>query len=107
MGANNADFRGEPSHMTANEIVAKYPPADLEDWDANHDWEEEKPSEKDFWEGKYYEAAHDGMVKDLVDNGVKEPVTLSKTYGITDGHHRIAVMLKHAPNQLIPVRHDD
>jgi hypothetical protein len=107
MPRNNADFQGKPTHMTANEIVSKYESADLADWDANHDWDEEKPSEKEFWEGKYASATKKGLVKKILANGVTEPVSVSEDYGITDGHHRIAVMLKHAPNELIPVSHDD
>jgi hypothetical protein len=126
MGANNADFRGEPSHMTANEIVAKYQPSDLghrdylpwEEYQGDH-IEETVP---EHWERKYQESTEPGFWGDgtfaglkkqppLVDlikkNGYDQskPVELHRNGYISHGHHRIAVMLKHAPNELIPVTH--
>jgi hypothetical protein len=92
--------------MSASDIVANHEPADLTDWEANHDIDDEKPTLKEFWEGKYKEASDSGLADSIVKGGYKggdEPVTIHKTYGITDGHHRIAVMLRHSPNEPIPV----
>lgn len=92
--------------MSASDIVAKHEPADLTDWEANHDWDEDRPTTEEFWNMKYSEASKSGLKKSILKDGYKgddDPVTISKKYGITDGHHRIAVMLRHNPNEPIPV----
>ena len=60
---------------------------------------------------KFDEAKQSGLASNLSKEGVKEPLTIwhdadgSKT--LTDGHHRLAVMLQHNPHQFLPVQHED
>jgi hypothetical protein len=118
MTRNNADFHGEPSHLSASEIVSKYQPNDL----GNLDGDYIRETVPEHFERKYQEATKprlgsstgNGPVTEqpplaelIKSNGYDQskPVKLHRNGFIINGHHRVAVMLKHAPNELIPVKH--
>lgn len=67
-----------------------------------------------FLEMKKGEADNSGLTTNIHTEGVKEPLTIwhhSREEGghktLTDGHHRLAVMLEHNPHQMLPVQHED
>lgn len=80
-----------------------------------------QPREQDRWEGESDEqlmdrkrrsAEKNGLADHIRQNGVQNPVHLGTVPSgskpeIYSGHHRIAVMLQHNPDQPIPVQHHD
>lgn len=121
---NSYQFREQlPMFATAREIQRDYLPliGDL------HTGE----TQEGLWTRKYYEAtrsakeprldfipgpARTSLKDSILDEGVKNPVSLQPKhlYGaggpkpmIVGGHHRIAVMAKHRPDDLMPVNIDE
>lgn len=95
-----------PMFMTAHEID-QHKKGDFEYGGVLHN----DANIEDFHARKLAEAHSSGLASSIAKEGIKEPLTLwhaqdgSKT--VTDGQHRLAVMLDKDPHQLLPVSHED
>ena len=58
---------------------------------------------------KYKEAKEDGLLKDILNNGIKHPIELKVDKNgkqtLIKGHHRIAIALKHFPKRLVQIKY--
>lgn len=69
---------------------------------------------QEFWDRKYSEIEGTTVARSLDRSGVRNPISLrapgargqtpSERPEILGGHHRVAYMQRHQPNQLLPVR---
>ncbi len=58
---------------------------------------------------KYQEAEKDGLLKDILKNGIKDPLQIhidkNNNKTLTHGHHRLAIALKHFPNKPLKIHY--
>jgi hypothetical protein len=58
---------------------------------------------------KYKEAEKDGLLKDVLKNGIKHPIEIKVDKDgkqtLIKGHHRLAIALKHFPKRLIKIKY--
>jgi hypothetical protein len=58
---------------------------------------------------KYQEAKDDGLLEDILKNGIKHPIEINVDKNckqtLIKGHHRLAIALKHFPNKLIKIKY--
>lgn len=58
---------------------------------------------------KYKEAKKDGLLKDILKNGIKNPIEIkldkNGEQSLIKGHHRLAIALKHFPDRLIKIKY--
>jgi hypothetical protein len=107
--------------MTAREIRQQYQAQDIDrEWtgqgDTKHDTDDE------LFERKYEDAglsspfAPSSLKDSLLQHGVEKPILLQADHNrtgwhgkpeIINGHHRVAVMGVHRPDDLLPVEHVD
>ncbi len=66
-----------------------------------------KGNDDKLLELKYKEAKEDGLLKDVLKNGILHPIKIkvdkNEKQTLTHGHHRLAIALKHFPNRLIKI----
>ena len=73
--------------------------------------EDRLESSDELWQRKAEEAWDYGLAQDIIDEGVKKPVSLGMERGlegkpqVVGGHHRLAVMAEESPHELMPVLH--
>jgi hypothetical protein len=111
MGRNNEDFQGGleglPSHRTANQLFGAVALEDHEDLMGRFDFA--KGDDRKLLNYKYKNAVNNGLKDDILKNGVHTPLEIHvDKYGdhtLTEGHHRLAVMLKHRPDTPMPVHY--
>lgn len=106
--------------MTAREITAQYQPLDADrnrtydDRGLRTGWEDDaqvwdrKNAESEVLVGRQAVSLSARVLRD----GVRSPVILGSAPGtqgkpqVVSGHHRIAIMNEHQPDDLIPVQHE-
>lgn len=102
--------------MSAQEIRQDYQGLDADREDVMGAYSDRFETDTEMFSRKYDEAEYEGLVDDLSDEGVKNPVSLQadrQRTGYLDkpeilgGHHRVAVMERLRPNELMPVEHFD
>lgn len=58
---------------------------------------------------KYQEAKKDGLLADILENGIKYPLEIhvdeNNNKTLIKGHHRLAIALKHFPNRKIKIKY--
>jgi hypothetical protein len=58
---------------------------------------------------KYKEAQKDGLLEDILKNGIKNPIEIKLDKDgkqtLIKGHHRLAIALKHFPNRMIKIKY--
>lgn len=58
---------------------------------------------------KYKNAKKRGLLDDVLKNGIKEPLEVHvDKYGdqtLTEGHHRLAIAMKHFPDTKLPIQY--
>lgn len=63
--------------------------------------------DKKLLNAKYKWAKDRGLVDDILKNGIKNPLKIhidnDGNQTLTDGHHRLAIALKHFPKKPIPI----
>jgi hypothetical protein len=68
-----------------------------------------KGNDSELLELKYQEAEKDGLLKDILKNGIKNPIEIkvddNGKQTLIKGHHRIAIALKHFPKRLIQINY--
>ena len=68
-----------------------------------------KGNNKNLLKLKYKEAQKDGLLEDVLENGIKNPIEIKiDKYGnqiLIKGHHRLAIALKHFPKRLIKIKY--
>ena len=122
-------FHQLPMFMSAREIRGGWQPlvGDVQSVQDHIGWRREKPDE--VWDRKYQESENPRLVHDeptgvwsredrplrdeILERGVEKPVHLQVPDGddtkpqVLGGHHRIAVMNEHKPDELMPVLFHD
>ena len=109
MTRNNADFQGGveglPSHQTAKELFGSVLLEDHDDLHGRFDFA--GGDDRKLLNQKYKWAVENGLKDDILKNGIRTPLDVhvdeDGNQTLTDGHHRLAVMLKHRPNTPIPI----
>jgi len=96
-----------PKFLTAKEILAR---VSLEDHDdlsgrfASAQGDDEK-----LLQLKYKNAEKRGLLDNVVEKGILNPLEIhvdnNEEQTLTDGHHRLAIALKHFPNKPLPVKY--
>jgi hypothetical protein len=98
-------IEGLPSHMSANELFGHVALEDHEDLRGRFDFA--GGDDRKLLNYKYKNAVANGLKDDILENGIQSPIEIHvDRYGdktLTQGHHRLAVMLKHRPNTPIPI----
>jgi hypothetical protein len=118
MGRNKAAFNAsKPSHplaLSAKDIVKKY---NLSEVGGTTEWQRQNPNHvKSFLDKKYENASRAGsnkesLVQSITTKGYNngEPLHIRHLKNgvstLINGHHRLAVMLKHSPDTPIPLQH--
>jgi len=118
-------FHQLPMFMSAREIKSQYQPLDADRLSVNADGHAEAfgvkgpfslmESDYQLYARKLRESGGD-LERDIMANGVTNPILLEDgtdpngggwhgRMQIVGGHHRVAVMLRRAPDQLMPVEH--
>ena len=68
-----------------------------------------KGNDKKLLEIKYQEAKDDGLLEDILKNGIKHPIEINVDKDgkqtLIKGHHRLAIALKHFPKRLIKINY--
>lgn len=68
-----------------------------------------KGNDKKLLELKYQEAKEDGLLEDVLKNGIKHPIEIiidkNGNQTLIKGHHRLAIALKHFPTKLIKIKY--
>ena len=68
-----------------------------------------KGNDKKLLEIKYQEAKDDGLLEDILKNGIKHPIEINVDKDgkqtLIKGHHRLAIALKHFPKKLIKIKY--
>jgi len=68
-----------------------------------------KGNDKKLLKLKYKEAQNDGLLDNILKNGIKHPIEIKfDKYGqqtLIKGHHRLAIALKHFPKKLIKIKY--
>ena len=58
---------------------------------------------------KYQEAEKDGLLKDILENGILHPIEIkidkNGNQTLIKGHHRLAIALKNFPKRLIQIKY--
>lgn len=66
-------------------------------------------NDKELLNLKYKEAKENGLLQDIIKNGIKNPIEIQinkdNTQTLIKGHHRLAIALKHFPNELIKINY--
>jgi ParB-like chromosome segregation protein Spo0J len=96
MGRNKSDFQ----RMSAMDILATHDLAENVEPDA------EITDPRTLLNKKYEAATNSGLKDSILKHGVTKPIILihdGDNKMMYDGHHRLAVMMRHAPSTPIPV----
>ena len=68
-----------------------------------------KGNDDKLLELKYKEAQKDGLLDDILKNGIKHPIEIKVDKDgeqtLIKGHHRLAIALKHFPKKLIKIKY--
>jgi hypothetical protein len=68
-----------------------------------------KGNDNKLLELKYKEAQKDGLLKDILKNGIKHPIEIkvdkNGNQTLIKGHHRLTIALKHFPNRKIEINY--
>jgi hypothetical protein len=68
-----------------------------------------KGNDKKLLKLKYKEAEKDGLLDDILKNGIKHPIEIkiddNGNQTLIKGHHRLAIALKHFPKRLIQINY--
>jgi hypothetical protein len=68
-----------------------------------------KGNDKKLLELKYKEAEKDGLLDDILKNGILHPIEIKVDKDceqiLIKGHHRLAIALKHFPERLIEIKY--
>jgi hypothetical protein len=68
-----------------------------------------KGNDSELLKLKYQEAEKDGLLKDILKNGIKNPIEIkiddNGNQTLIKGHHRLAIALKHFPKRLIQINY--
>ena len=68
-----------------------------------------KGNDKTLLKLKYKEAEKDGLLEDVLKNGIKHPIEIkvdkNGNHTLMKGHHRLAIALKHFPKRLIKIKY--
>ena len=68
-----------------------------------------KGNDKKLLNLKYKEAQKNGLLKDILENGIKNPLEIKIDKDgnqiLIKGHHRLAIALKHFPKRLINIKY--
>ena len=68
-----------------------------------------KGNDKKLLKLKYKEAEKDGLLDDILKNGIKHPIEIkiddNGNQTLIKGHHRLAIALKHFPKRLIKIKY--
>ena len=111
MTRNTDDFQGGieglPSHRTAEDLYGSVMLEDHDDMFGRFD--EAGGDDAKLLRIKYKNAVQNGLKDDILKNGIQDPIEIHvDSYGdqtLTEGHHRLAVMLKHRPKTPIPIHY--
>jgi hypothetical protein len=94
-----------PKFLTAKQMFGSISLEDQDDLYGRFDFA--KGDDKKLLNAKYKLAKEKGLVDDILKNGIKSPLEIhvdkDGNQTLTNGHHRLAIALKHFPNKLIPV----
>ena len=94
-----------PTHRTAEDLFGSVMLEDHEDLHGRFD--EAGGDDAKLLKMKYKNAKENGLKDDILKNGIQDPIEIHvDRYGdqtLTQGHHRLAVMLKHRPTTPIPI----
>lgn len=100
-------FKDLPKFLSAKELFGSVSLEDHEDLFGRFDFA--KGSDKKLLDAKYKWAKDRGLVDDILKNGIKNPLEIHvDNYGdqtLTDGHHRLAIALKHFPKTPLPIKY--
>lgn len=100
-------LKGLPTHRTAEDLFGSVMLEDHEDLYGRFD--EAGGDDAKLLRIKYKNAVQNGLKDDILKNGIQDPVEVHvDRYGdqtLTEGHHRLAVMLKHRPKTPIPIHY--
>ena len=118
MGRNKAAFNASkashPLALSAKDIVKTY---NLSEVGGTTQWQKENPDRvKSFLDKKYENASHaapgqKSLVQSITEKGYNNESPLHIRHlkngvsALINGHHRLAVMLKHNPDTPIPLQH--
>ena len=68
-----------------------------------------KGNDQELLKLKYQEAKKDGLLDDVLENGIKHPIEIQidkdGNQTLIKGHHRLAIALKHFPKRLIEIKY--
>ncbi len=111
MGRNTADLQigiqGFPQTAKAGDILGHVALGDHDDLMGRFDFA--GGDDRTLLRHKYRQATEKGLKDDILQNGIQSPVEIHvDNYGdktLTEGHHRLAVMLKHRPATPIPIKY--
>jgi hypothetical protein len=101
------DREGLEPKRTASELIGA---VDFEDhYDLRGRWDDAGGDNNKLMRIKYKEAVESGLKDQVLQNGIQSPIDVhvdeDGNQTVTDGHHRLAVMLKHRPNTPIPIHY--
>lgn len=113
---SSAQFSQLPMFMSAHEIRSQYRANDADREDNRYG---ELETDDELFDRKYEEADDSGLAHDVAKNGVSDPIPLTMEAhasrpGSEDfagkpqmfgGHHRVAIMHRQRPHDLMPVEH--
>jgi len=118
MARNKTDFNGgknsHPSALSAKNILSNY---HLSEVGGTMDWQKQNPDRvKSYLDKKYENASYSrngekSLVQSISEKGYdkESPIHIrhfkNGTSSLINGHHRLAVMLKHNPDAPIPLQH--
>jgi hypothetical protein len=96
-----------PKFRTAKDILDSVSLEDHEDLSGRFDFAQ--GDNKKLLNFKYKNAKKTGLLDDILENGITQPLEIhvddDENQTLTQGHHRLAIALKHFPNKPIPVKY--
>lgn len=75
----------------------------------NEIYKDANGNDKKLLDMKYKEAEEDGLLDDILKNGILHPIEIkidkNGKQTLIKGHHRLAIALKHFPKRLIQIKY--
>jgi hypothetical protein len=105
--SDETQFDHLPKLMSAKDIVGSVNLEDHDDLYGRFDFA--GGDNKKLLNYKYKNAKERGLLDDILKNGIDTPIEIhvgqDGEQTLTQGHHRLAIALKHFPKRLLPVKY--